>query len=87
MAVRLWSLRPSLDGTASRDLGSAEYCKSRRTFAAEFLCMALKIGSLLPSSRLDGLALRSLGAPDAAFAWQVQHLVHRMLLLRGRCST
>ena len=61
MAVRLVSLRlpacPSLDGMASLDLGSAEYCRSRRTFAAEFICMAMKIGSLFPSSRLDGLAL------------------------------
>ena len=27
------------------------------------------------------------GGPRTPFAWQVQHLVHRMLLLRGRCST
>ena len=47
----------SLDGTASLDLGSAENCKSRRTFSAELICMATKMGSLLPSSRLDGLAL------------------------------
>ena len=25
--------------------------------------------------------------PRTHFAWQVQHLVHRRLLLRGRCST
>ena len=49
-------LYPSL-GTASLDLGSAEYCSSQRIFSAEFLCMATKMGSLFPSSLLDGLAL------------------------------
>ena len=61
MAVRRMSRRlpacPSLDGTTSLDLGSAEYCSSRCTFSAELICMATKMGSLLPSSRLDGLAL------------------------------
>ena len=56
MSLRLPAC-PSLEEVASRDLGSAEYCRSRRTFAAEFICIAVKIGSLLPSSRLDGLAL------------------------------
>ena len=48
---------PSQDGTASLDLGSAEYCSRRCTFSAELICTATKMGSLLPSSRLDGLAL------------------------------
>ena len=61
MAVRRLSLRlpacPSLDGTASLDLGSAEYCNSLCTFSAELICMAMNMGALLPSSLLEGLAL------------------------------
>ena len=61
MAVRRLSLRlpacPSLDGIASLDLGSAEYCNSLCTFSAELICMAMNMGALLPSSLLEGLAL------------------------------
>ena len=60
-AVRRMSLRrpacPSRVDVASRDLGSAENWRSRRTFAAEFIWIAMNIGSLFPSSLLDGLAL------------------------------
>ena len=38
-----------------------------------------------PGRRLWSTALRR--DPAHLFAWQVQHSVHRMLLLRGRCST
>ena len=60
-AVRRRSIRlpacPSLEGMASLDLGFAEYWSRRWTFSAELICMAINIGSLLPSSRIDGLAL------------------------------
>ena len=69
--IEYYGRRLNLCGRCSTRSTSAEVRRRLTTADAVCVCMA-------------GAAL---GAPQCHFAWQVQHLEHLSLILRGRCST